>query len=94
MTLTLAQLPNGITSANASQSISVTGWGNMDFLTKTGAGTSVGFAGGADNYNKNSSGGTATGSNSISVTSNDTSGSAHRTVQPTAIAECVVAVLP
>jgi hypothetical protein len=37
---------------------------------------------------------TSTGSNSISVTSNNTSGAAHRTVQPTLIAECIVRVAP
>lgn len=80
-TLTAAQLPTGITAANASQSITVTGpvghtiYGNGSNTITVNAGTTQ--AGGA--Y---STALTFSASNSISVTSNNTSGAAHPAVQP------------
>jgi len=83
-TLTLAQLPTGLTVANAAQSITVTGpighsiYGN-------GALSGVGTSGGSVNILSGGSYSTAltfSGSNSISVTSNNTSGGAHPAVQP------------
>lgn len=99
-TLTLAQLPTGITSANASQAIT------ENFLLQIPA-TAVGalvtnFAtnniGGSSNYAvANSSFGsisTVTTNNGIGVTSSNTGGTAHPIVPPIVTAECVVVVLP
>jgi len=84
-TLTAAQIPS-ITSANVSQSITVTAVKNLAGTTGSWTNTSVSGGGTtlfaktdvADVTNISS----MTGSNSISVTSNNTSGAAHRTVQP------------
>jgi hypothetical protein len=101
LTLTLAQLPTGITSVNASQAISVAAGSTVHIPTTTGNWINQTVVGGsAGNFPQTLNPVTdtaslaSTGNNSISVTSNNTSGSAHRTVQPTAIAECVVVVLP
>jgi microcystin-dependent protein len=70
-TLTLAQLPTGITSANASQAISVT-----STVGGIPSGASINSAGSAGNpFPQTSTVGTITsaGNNSISVTSNNTS---------------------
>jgi hypothetical protein len=94
-TLTLAQLPTGITSANAAQAISVAGGASV-YTTTAGPTTASTPGSGAYAYT-----GSVTptlqpliGNNAISVTSNNTSGSAHTTMQPTLIAECVVRVVP
>jgi hypothetical protein len=94
--LTLAQLPTGITSSNASQSISmtVTSPSGRPVAALINASETLTFAasgsGGnispAGNLNGQWSGITTmsgTTANSISVTSNNTSGQAHRTVPPT-----------
>jgi microcystin-dependent protein len=90
--LTLAQLPTGITSANASQAISVTGndatfhkGGNPDFY--------VGGGSGAVFQNMTSGAPVSTGNNSISVTSNNTSGNAHPIVQPTIVCNYIVRII-
>lgn len=92
-TLTVAQLPTGITSSNASQSITVNTTNNGASLAgnNNGAGLFTLNGGGAasgalpavplgGSWLTVSS---ISGANSISVTSNNTSGAAHRTVQPT-----------
>lgn len=81
-TLTLAQLPTGITSSNASQPISVT---STVVVANGTNGGSVSGGGAIPPYNTVSQV-TSTGNNSISVTSNNTSGSAHPNVQPTMLA--------
>jgi microcystin-dependent protein len=98
-TLTLAQLPTGITSANASQAISVSSAGGVNVMVSNGTALTVSTPGsgayGVDGGHPWSGVSlTSTGSNSISVTSNNTSGAAHPNVQPTLIAECVVRVVP
>jgi hypothetical protein len=64
-------LPTGITSSG-SNSITVSGPSTGDILSKTLAGTSVGFQNGADNYQRTNVA-SFQGSNSIAVTSNNTS---------------------
>lgn len=107
-TLTLAQLPTGITSVNASQSISVTvtapggGAARIAYSPSGGISHFAPSSGGGGFFNlAESSGGflgtaslSGTTSNSISVTSNNTSGSAHATASPALIAECVIRVTP
>jgi microcystin-dependent protein len=82
-TLTLAQLPTGITAANASQAISVSTTistvmygANVQSNNGTGGARTVG-------YEPFSGSMASTGNNSISVTSNNTSGAAHPILQPT-----------
>ena len=90
-TLTLSQLPTGITSANASQAISVTSTVNM-----LSGGNLNQWNGGLNNYAlQNPSFGTVTsiGNNSISVTSNNTSGSSHPNVQPTIICNYILRII-
>lgn len=87
-TLTLAQLPTGIVVANASQSISTTGPTNITMYSggsdpgsespADGNNISIPFGGG---FGANSAF-TYSGSNSLSMTSNNTSGGAHPNVQP------------
>lgn len=81
-TLTAAQIPS-ITSANASQAISVTT--TVSTVYSSSAVQSAQSGAGAVGFNGTPLFGTlpSTGSNSISVTSNNTSGQAHRTVPPT-----------
>jgi hypothetical protein len=99
-TLTLGQLPTGITSVNASQAISVATGAGLLIPASTlwhtiGAANSGGFVVPyADGGNITFTNLTATGSNSIGVTSNNTSGQSHPIVQPTQIADCVVRVTP
>jgi microcystin-dependent protein len=84
--LTLAQLPTGITSANAAQAISVTS--SAALLSGTPAGALVGTGSPADVLQPGtgvSATRVSTGNNAISVTSNNTSGAAHRNVQPTIV---------
>jgi hypothetical protein len=91
-TLTLAQLPGGITSNNGAQNITVSLPAGQSSATvnsasiasvqvaNTGAGSFwVPWIGGSGWGNQNVS----SGSNSISVTSNNTSGAAHPQVPPT-----------
>lgn len=95
LTLSLAQLPTGITSANASQNISVTSGATN--VTQNAVYISYPNAGGGGTIVLNSgptnSPLTSTGSNSISVTSNNTSGNPHRTVQPTIIANKLIRII-
>lgn len=88
--LTLGELPTGITSANASQSITVNvGGGNIVPVTPSGAFLNDSVNGAATTvyfprsilagWSAQSS---FTGSNSINVTSNNTSGQSHAIVPP------------
>jgi hypothetical protein len=86
--LTLAQLPTGITSSGSNR-ITVSGPSTGDILSKTLAGTSVGFQNGAGNYQRTNVA-SFQGSNSIAVTSNNTSDQAHANVQPTIITNCAL----
>jgi microcystin-dependent protein len=92
--LTLAQLPTGITSVNASQAISVTSTQNG--IPSGQAGSSAPVTGGSRVVADWGAGVatlsqiTSTGNNSISVTSNNTSGAAHPNVQPTIITNCAL----
>lgn len=82
--LSLAQLPTGITSSNASQAITVT------TVQKLVSGPNAGSAQGGGTQMTNSDPGSgavfgllnSTGNNAISVTSNNTSGQTHNTLQP------------
>lgn len=90
-TLTLAQLPTGITAsgsnsitATTSNGVAIMTYGAGGFVgTLGGGGTSGGFANPATMGLATS---TVSGTNAISVTSNNTSGNAHRTVTPTRLA--------
>jgi microcystin-dependent protein len=90
-TLSLAQIPTGITSANAAQNITVTVTGptgaNLFWL---GGGNARGYANGASNFNDGQASFTGTTSNSISVTSNNTGGAAHANVQPTIVMNYII----
>jgi microcystin-dependent protein len=90
--LTLAQLPTGITSGNASQSISVTG-NDATFHKGGNADTYVGGGSGAVFQNMTSGAPVSTGNNSISVTSNNTSGNAHPIVQPTIVCNYIIRII-
>jgi len=89
LTLSLAQLPTGITAIGAATLIGLpgsnipvvaNGSGADTSFTPSGSGTHIPTTGGGWSFNNN------TLSGSVSVTSNNTSGSAHRTVQPTMLA--------
>jgi microcystin-dependent protein len=93
-TLTLAQLPTGITSANAAQNIVVNSPNGQNFMT--GAPSNFNSPGGggspfASNILANAS--TASGNNNITVTSNNTSGNAHPIVQPTIICNYIIRII-
>lgn len=90
-TLTLAQLPTGITSANASQTINVTS--SVGGILSGGSFQQ--FTGGTVNSVQNGSIGTvtSTGNNSISVTSNNTGGNAHPIVQPTIVCNYIIRII-
>lgn len=92
-TLTLAQLPTGITSANAAQVISVTSGGHN--LSLDGTIVSDPGTGGSGNHIAGMTLGSviSTGNNSISVVSNNTSGSVHANVQPTIICNYIIRVI-
>ena len=93
-TLTLAQLPT-ITSVNASQAISVTSTAS-NVLQGSPVATTVGTGGFTRDTIVNPatvSAITSTANNSISVTSNGTSGNAHRTVQPTIICNKLLRII-
>lgn len=92
-TLALGQLPTGITSVNGAQGITVNFGGNVPM---SGGGwfplnvpNTGGFAGiyGPSGVSYASG---ATTSNSIAVTSNNTSGSAHPNVQPTIVSNFIL----
>jgi hypothetical protein len=93
--LLLGDLPTGISSNNAAQSITV-GVPSGSLIggtpTTVQAGTGGSFTGISLGTGFTLS--SFTSPNAISVTSNNTGGNAHPIVQPTGIAECVVAVLP
>jgi len=96
-TLTLAQLPTGITAANASQAISVTSTvsGIPSGQTAQSAATAGGGRNQADWISAPAILGaiTSTGNNSITVTSNNTSGNAHRTVPPAIIGNYILRII-
>jgi microcystin-dependent protein len=90
-TLTAAQIPS-ITSANASQAISVvsTATGvpqNATLAAASGSGGGNVFVPGVVNTL------TSTGANSISVTSNNTGGTAHNIVQPTIVCNYIIRII-
>jgi hypothetical protein len=97
-TLTLAQIPTGINSSG-NNTINVTSSGNPYFRSN---GVVVTFntspGGGADGVQPGTGSlaavSSSSGSNSIAVTSNNTSGSAHATASPALIAECLIRVTP
>jgi microcystin-dependent protein len=90
-TLTLAQLPTGITSSG-SNSISVNSTqptvqnANLGINPGAASATAVWFGGTSGTL-------TSTGSNSIAVTSNNTSGNPHRTVPPTIILNKILRII-
>jgi microcystin-dependent protein len=95
-TLTLGQLPTGITSGNANQPISVSA-NNVPY-SPTWNGTAPGVSTGSFTYpytfgTISFSGNTLSGNNSIFVTSNNTGGGAHVNVQPTILANKLLRVI-
>jgi microcystin-dependent protein len=94
-TLTLGQLPGGITSANAVQSITVP-FNHMPIANDFGT---IGVnGGGANTIPASNSGAIAfsgflTGSNSITVMSNNTGGGAHPIVQPTIVCNYILRII-
>jgi microcystin-dependent protein len=93
-TLTLGELPTGITS-NGSNGISVTSSvGGIPFNTQYSAAAGSGALNVPWWSNANTpSAITSTGTNSISVSTNNTSGSAHAIVQPTIICNYIMRIL-
>lgn len=98
-TLALGELPTGITSANASQPINLTSSPSTIFpVASTAALVTTSFQLGGTPFMIIANG---TGSvlnpgtinNSISVTSNNTSGNAHRTVQPTIVCNYIMRII-
>jgi microcystin-dependent protein len=93
-TLTLAQLPTGITSANASQAISVNSTSN-----KVATGTVVNFQVGGGGIVRcldlDGANGilTSTGTANVTVTSNNTSGNAHFNVQPSIVCNYIMRII-
>lgn len=84
-TLTLPQLPTGITSANAVQAISVTTGGSLNLLSNGGPNSaSATGSGGAFGWQNLPTNGpvASSGNNAIAVTSNNTSGNAHPILNP------------
>ena len=99
-TLTLAQLPTGITSANGSVSITVQSVSGINVPTNNSAISQAfeGATGGSPPQVPISGGNwgsttTFAGNNAIAVTSNNTSGSPHRTVQPTIICNYIIRII-
>jgi microcystin-dependent protein len=95
-TLVLGELPTGITSGNAAQSISVSA-NNVPY-SSTWNGLAPGISTGSLNYpytfgTISFAGNTLSGTNLISVTSNNTSGNGHRTVQPTIISNYILRII-
>lgn len=103
-TLTLAQVPTGITSANASQAITVypngTGiaWSTpvsiagANWTSSFGASSGVAFAASVSSASVGSVDSFG-GANAITVTSNNTGGGAHPNVQPTIIVNKLLRIL-
>lgn len=95
-TLTLGELPTGIAS-NGSNSISVSSSvGGIPFGTTGRTVQDYGSGGGAGGFNQTppSTGTiTSTGTNSVSVASNNTSGNAHSIVPPTIIANKLIRII-
>lgn len=93
-TLTLAQLPTGITST-ASNTISVSSSGN--FLSGTLVNTGVASGGNAAEVLVSSSGSSgvvsSSGSNTIAVTSNNTGGGAHPIIMPAICANRILRIV-
>lgn len=95
-TLTLAQLPTGITVANVAQAISVTSTvSGIPYNVQRGdISTNYGDHYGPANTSPVPLGSiTSTGNNSISATSNNTSGAAHSNVQPTIICNYIMRIV-
>jgi microcystin-dependent protein len=94
--LTLAQLPTGITSANAAQAISVASAGSNIVQTPNFIGSNAVNGSGLPSIaNTGSTVGqiTSSGNNNITVTSNNTSGNPHRTVQPTIVCNYILRII-
>jgi len=91
-TLTVAQLPTGITSVNGSQAISVTSTNSSIVISPY---ASPSFQNGPTPCSTIATGGSivSTGNNSISVTSNNTSGSAHDNLQPTILCNYILRII-
>jgi len=95
-TLTLAQLPTGITSANAAQAISVASAGSNIVQTPNFIASNAVNGSGLPNIaNTGSTIGqiASSGNNSITVTSNNTGGNPHRTVQPTIVCNYILRII-
>lgn len=91
-TLTLAQLPTGITTSG-SNSITVT---STTANTATGTIQSANVTGGADRAFTSNGANVAissTGTNTITATSNNTSGNAHTIMQPTFVCNYIIRVI-
>lgn len=90
-TLTLAQLPTGITSSG-SNNISVTSatntLTNVTLSSRPNGGGST-----SDVYNAAIGPITASGSNSIAVTTNNTSGSSHNNIQPSIACNYIIRII-
>jgi microcystin-dependent protein len=93
-TLTLAQLPTGITSANASQAISVNSTSNKA-VTGTVVNFQVGGGGIVRCLDLDGANGilTSTGTANVTVTSNNTSGNAHFNVQPSIVCNYIMRII-
>jgi microcystin-dependent protein len=90
-TLTLAQLPTGITSGGTN---TITVLSTVTDVLRGGAPDNFGSIAGSgqfDNLTKNTL--VSTGSNSISVASNNTSGAAHPIVQPTIVCNYIMRII-
>lgn len=95
--LSLAQLPTGITSGNASQNIHVAHGGNIPITLGNITFSNFSGSGGPSVPETLSGGWSATASSdtasSISVTSNNTSGNSHKNVQPTIVCNYIMRVI-
>jgi microcystin-dependent protein len=93
-TLSLAELPTGITSSG-NNSISVSGPSSGAILANGIAGTLVQVSinsGVTRNYNETNAA-AFSGANTITATSNNTSGSAHAIVQPTIVCNYIIRII-
>ncbi|MDE2377292.1 MAG: tail fiber protein [Bradyrhizobium sp.] len=98
--LTLSELPTGITSANASQAISITLQGKFPYVASNEGIASVPVPSTGGSYAVYNSGGTSwfaatslSSNNSISVTSTNTSGNAHSIISPTIVANKLIRII-
>lgn len=94
-TLTLAQLPTGITSSNAAQAITVVSTGSNLIPTDTTESSRPSSGGSILTIDAASGGGgigsvTSTGNNAIAVTSNNTGGSNVPIIQPTMVLNKII----